>query len=731
MYFKRLIYRIRHSDTYYKLLNNYFLLAISVFLFLLTYNYKIFIIILISYLYYLYKKEKVLLKISIMLIFIIVLFLFISRINKNYFDKEEMVVNGKVIEVDKNSYNQRLLINTKKGKIIVYDNNFNNIDLGDKLRIKIKLKEVETNHNDNEFNYKDYLDKNNIKNVFELVEIESKKKSFSFTIIRKKIIEYFDKTYEDNTLIFLKALLLGYKEEMKEEMHNTFSINGVLHLFAISGLHISTLMLIFSKVLEYFKVNKKNEFYISLIFLLIYIIITDFTPSILRASIMYLLLCYSKLKNLRLTSLDAISIAFIVLLLINPYFMYSLGFTLSFVVSFVIILLSPLIKKQSKIKQGLLISISSIIFTFPITINLNNQINLMSPLINIIDIFFVTTIIFPFSLVLLLFPFLNIIYEFIIKLFMTMNNFWANSISINLSFPNFTFLKYIMFYSFLILIFICYKNKKLRNIFSISLFTLIIIIYFNIKPLIFNEVYFLDIYNGESIVLVLNNKVTVIDTGDGKDETVTNFLIKKGYRKIDYLILTHNHLDHNGEVDIIINKLNVKSIITSVYDDSIYSTFNNTIKVSANDTFNIEGYSFEVLHPDKLYKDPNDNSIVLKVKLGPLKFLFMGDVSKNIDYKLIDEEIDVIKIAHHGSNTSTSLQLIEKTRPKIAIIQTTRIEKFDFPSKEVINILKMNGVKIYQTKYDYQIKYVFNENNGYFRKLSKKLSIYFPKLKID
>jgi len=195
------------------------------------------------------------------------------------------------------------------------------------------------------------------------------------------------------------------------------------------------------------------------------------------------------------------------------------------------------------------------------------------------------------------------------------------------------------------------------------------------------------------------------------------------------LILTHNHSDHNGNANLVLQNIKVKNLVISVYDNSLITkNVNipkgvNLIKVKRGDELKCGKMSFKILNPDENYLNINDLSIVLYTKIGPLNFLFLGDVSKNIEEKLVNLnlQVDVLKIAHHGSVTSTAKSFIANVKPKYAIIMIGN-KKYSFPSIETINTLNEYNVKIYRTDYHYSIYYQVKNNKYQFLTLRQGLS---------
>ena len=173
-----------------------------------------------------------------------------------------------------------------------------------------------------------------------------------------------------------------------------------------------------------------------------------------------------------------------------------------------------------------------------------------------------------------------------------------------------------------------------------------------------------------------------------------------GIRKIDALFLTHNHLDHFGEANDLVNNFKVKEIIKSIYDNS---DVKETISVKKGDIVRVSDIEFIIHNPSSDSLDINSLSLVIETEIEGIKYLFLGDAPKEIERKIINDigDIDIVKVGHHGSNTSTDESFYNKINPKVCIIQTGEIEYYHFPNYDVMKIL--DKYKVYRTDLDYEI----------------------------
>ena len=452
----------------------------------------------------------------------------------------------------------------------------NNYSLNDTIKIKGTLTIPNNNTIPNTFNYKNYLYHKNIKYV---LNIESFKKIKSNKNILYKIKNYFYKRINNMKYNnYMYAFILGDNTHINNDSYNNYKINGVTHLFALSGLHVSMFSSILLFILKKLKFNEKLSFIFSSI-LLFFSFIASFTPSILRAVIFFMLSNINKIYYFYIKPKNLLYTTFIILVLINANYIFNTGFILSFTITLFILLVNENIKidKYSLLK----ISFFSFLSSFPIIINLSYEINLIGFINNIIFIPFVSSIVFPLSLICLLFNNLTFILNIFTNIMEFISKYSTSILNLTIYFPKINIFEIIVYYILVILI--IKKYKKL--IYILLLFLLVIYIkpYFNKNT----YVYYLDVSQGDSsLIITKNNKTILIDTGgvinNKKEEwrkrnkdfnlmtsNIIPFFKSIGIKKIDYLIFTHGDSDHMGYSLDLINNFKVSEVIFNI------GSFNN------------------------------------------------------------------------------------------------------------------------------------------------------------
>lgn len=226
------------------------------------------------------------------------------------------------------------------------------------------------------------------------------------------------------------------------------------------------------------------------------------------------------------------------------------------------------------------------------------------------------------------------------------------------------------------------------------------------------KVHYLDVGQGDSIFIELpNNETMLIDAAESyQSENIINYLKNLNYQKIDYVIGTHPHTDHIGGLKDIINTFEIGKIYmpkvvstTKTYESLLMAIKDKNLKINTakagTSIIDIDTLKINILAPNNsTYTELNNYSVVTKITYGTTKFLFMGDAEK-LSENEIKEGVtaDVIKIGHHGSNTSSSINFIKKVNAKYGIISVGLNNKYNLPKEETITNWENSGTKIYLT----------------------------------
>lgn len=638
----------------------------------------------------------------------------------------EKVCTAKIVKS-----NKKILINIKMSQ------NIPSIKYGDSLYIEGEFKQPEEARNYKGYNYKQYLKTKKIIGTVELEKVKILKSSNGSFIhnIQKYIRDTINGTLTDEEGNLLLAILLGDKDKLSEDIQESFKTSNLSHMLAVSGAHVSYIILGLTYVLQNSIIGKKNGKIVCIFFLLVFMAITNFTPSVTRACIMAVLTLFSGIIYRKSDVYTNISVAALITLIFNPYSLLDLGFQLSYGGTIgIIIFIKRIQEKKSNskvinyIKQMALVSIYANIIIIPIMMYHFNTVsftfiisNIMaSPILGIIVItgfLFIIASITVKPLTRLIAIFIKPILSILIKI---------SQICSKLPFSNILVVTPYMFnvISYYAIILYCIKSKK-NNKCKIIICLLIVLILINFIIYIFPQklrIFFIDVGQGDSTLIITPDKKTVLIDGGGSDsfdvgeKVLLPYLLDRRILKIDYVLISHFDTDHCGGILTIMEKVKVKNIIISEQAEHSenYERFKKLminkkirlIEVKKGDKIKIGRYSeFKILFPTSrlLSENPlNNNSIVAQFNYNNFKMLFTGDIEKLAEQQILKTEkaeirADILKVAHHGSKTSSIPEFIKAVRPKIALIGVGKNNTFGHPNQQTIKNLENIKCRIYRT----------------------------------
>ena len=658
-------------------------------------------------------QSKHLIKIITIIIFIITLlytnyYPFKSKYTKN--DKEFI---GIVTKYEVKEYKITIEIKAKEKLLITYkyqDKEFNNLLYGDKIKVKGTLITPSKNTNQNTFNYQKYL---YYKKIYYLVEATSINKiannhNYLYTI-KNTLYQKINKLKSSN---YIKTLLFC-DNTLSKEIKESYRINGISHLFSVSGMHINFFVSIIYLYLNKITYNKRIKYLITNIFIITYLILFP-SSSLLRSAVMSILYSINYLLKLKIKKIDILLLTLGVSLLINPFIIYDLGYIYSYTITFFLVLSSSTLKKKNKINKIIYISLLSFLVSIPITIYNSFEINIISILLNIILVPIISIIILPLTILTYIFPILDSILYLFTNTLETISLFISKINITKIIFPKPSLLIIVLYY---IIFLLSYQNKKY---FYLNIILLIIIYIFPYLNSNFEVVMF---EVGEAdchlIKYPYNKNTILIDTGKNeykiKNEVIP-YLKSIGIKKIDYLIITHGDLDHIGGSITLINNFQVKNVIlnkgtfTDLEKELIKNLNKKKIPYQINiNKINLSNHTIYLLNNTK-YNNENDNSIITYFTYQKYKFLYMGDASITTEDNLLENynlnNISILKVGHHGSNTSSSKDFISQINPSISLISVGENNIYHHPNKEVINNLSKS--RIYRTDINNMVKLTIN-----------------------
>ena len=678
------------------------------------------------------KKLKILLPLKILFLCIsitLIIVKFLTFKTKPLPNKNEFI--GEILDVKIKNEKITIKLNTDEKILINYyiknNENYSNLKIGSIIKVEGRLDYPKKNTNFNLFNYKNYLLSEKIYFVLTANKITYIKDTDNIFFKAKNLLINYINNFK--TKDYLYTFILGNTSLLEQDTKESFQNNGISHLFAVSGMHITLISTLLMYLLKKITKNHDISYIITIFILLFYTFITNFSSSILRAFLLFLLIYINKKFKFNLKTIEIIMLILLILLMYNPFYIYSIGFKFTFIISIILILFSKKINNfKNYFSKLLMTSLISFFVSLPIVINNFFEINLISPLLNLIFVPFISIIIFPFSLISLIFPFLDNIFYIIVKFMENISIYINYTLSINIIIGKMNLIMIVIYY---LLTLICLNKVLVKKYIYILPIITLILIYSNINY--FNKnliVTMLDVGQGDSLMLAFpNNKGNIlIDTGGIVNFTKTNYEISTstiipylksiGIKKINYLVLTHGDFDHMGEAINFVNNFKVDKVILNC------GSYNDLEKdlIKVLDKKKIEYYScIKELNIDnnklyflntKEYDNENDNSNVIYTELYGYKFMFMGDAGVEKEMDILNKynlsNIDVLKVGHHGSKTSSSKEFINEINPNYSIISVGKNNRYGHPNKEALNNLEDS--KVYRTDQDGSIMFKFKNN---------------------
>lgn len=645
---------------------------------------------------------------------------------------------------------------------------FEQISVGTVCQVKGTLESPEPSRNPNAFDYKEYLRHEQISWILDVENIdlnqcEEKRNVLTFLQkIRQNGIQYIYAHFPQNTAPFAAALIFGDRNLIEPALMTAYQRLGIVHLIALSGLNVAMLIGILFYTGLRLHVTREKMVYVLMAFLPIYIILTGGAPSVIRACVMMLFaLVLTKFSRKKLMPVDILSIVFVGYVFIAPHIIYNVGFQLSFVVTYALILSASMLEKYTLSPVAFLIatSIISQIASMPILLYHFFEFSIVSFIVNLVYVPLFSVVITP---VLMIMYFLHLIIGDMLNPLLHFFDFNLRLVhQLTLFLSKFPFNTLVLGRpSNLVLILYCVgipyfffrwesartiKQTVLAFIIPISLLAIQLL---TIKLDVTGEVTIIDVGQGDSILIQLpmNKGTYLIDTGGtlefpteewmeradpfevGKD-VVVPYLKSKGITNLDKLILTHGDMDHVGGAKAVLQTLKVKEVVlpkvevSSELETEIMNLCDEK-KIPVHfgmkgDVWTDAGYRFAVLSPSNMtHLDKNDQSIVIYADFGGLRWLFTGDLEEEGERKLLASspnlKVDVLKVGHHGSKTSTMESLLEQLEPKIALISAGENNRFGHPHGDVLTRLEERSIRIYRTDENGAITFQFRGEKGTF-----------------
>lgn len=687
------------------------------------------------------KRLKIILQsklvLSLSLIFLILYVLIFTKVIQYHSNIPSTTSNieGIILDYTIDGDKLSILLQAKEKIQVTYylKNEDEKIDLQEKLKLGLtvnlegELKEPSNNTIPNTFNYKKYLYNKKIYWLMTSNKITLISKDISLFYKIKNALVIKINTYH-KTSSYLHAFILGINKCIDNDVHQAFKNNGVTHLFAISGMHISFLVATMTYLFKKLNFKEKTINFIIICFLLFYMLLVGLSASVIRASLLYIFILLNKKLNLNLNNCIILYWLFLILLIVNPFYIYDLGFAYSFLTSFGLMLFSSKIK-GNYLKRTFLVSTVAFFFSLPITLYNFYEFNLLTIINNIIMVPMVSIFLFPLSLLTFILPILEPLLQIGFQVLEQVNRF-CSSLSINIAVPKINLIYIIIYYA---IIYLIYKYN-----FKYTIILCLLILIIKIMPIIDNKayVYYLDVGQGDATLIITEHQsnTIMIDTGGQIEynkepwqlrnknfdlsENIATFLKSKGIQKLDLLIITHGDADHIGYATSLSDKVRIsKLMLNNNYINYAEKELLKKVPHHINNDYISKDFLIKNLNY-QVSNDENESSLVLYFSLKHQNFLIMGDASKEVETKISEKynlQVDFIKVGHHGSSTSSDMSFLKKINPKYAFISAGRNNRYNHPSKDTIKTLESLKINHFSTQEKGTIELILNKDHTKFK----------------
>lgn len=613
------------------------------------------------------------------------------------------------------------------------------------LLIEGQLREPIGNTNFHQFNYRNYLKRKNIywqlqADVIEEVTYKASEKKVSHRQeeLRFRIFRYIDQTFTQKIGSYIKILFFADNRGVSEEVLQNYRSIGIIHLFSISGFHITYLAHLIRRFFLRIGITHERTNLLVLLILPTYGLLAGLGVSVFRAVSQTSIPLIGKLFNKEIDTLSAWSLTMLLALFLNPYQVYAISFQLSYLLSGMFILMGNInwLEKLNPLQGAILFSFMSGLASLPILAYHFFEVSWITVFANLLFMPFFTYFLFPSLLFIFLSSVLlskTFIFSFLNALLTNCILFMEGILTLLNDAFDFTFvigrLPIVITLLFIWSIFkIITKVEENKRPTILSVVLLIgSLFYHQFSPA--GYVLMLDVGQGDSLVIKepWTQKVTMIDTGGraewyekeewqisddpftiGKDVTVPA-LKALGIQTIDRMYITHADADHSGEIKNISKNIRVKELAATkgtLKDPGILEQLSSEeqtelLEISPVETLTYPTKDTVALHPINELESNNNHSLTLYVKIGNDRWLFTGDLEVEGERSLVKKypnlKVNYLKVAHHGSNTSTSEEFLEHIETEHALISVGRNNHFGHPNNDVLERLEDLDLNIQTT----------------------------------
>ena len=714
----------------------------------------------------------------------------------------DSTISGQIISIPNSNVANNSKFFFKVDKIVINDKQYDNHDkvlvslnisdkgfditklnLGNYYEISGKLRRPFKATNPSQFSYGKYLKNFNTYTILyadanSIIPIKHKL-SLKWKLLqglnngRNNILETHSKYLKSPNLEILGGIVFGDDAVAPPDYIKTTFINsGLLHILAASGMNVGFI----SGFLLFFLTKMHVPYNIKIIsaigVVILYALMTGLGASVIRASLMLIFIFIGKLIDRDAHSIALLAFVGLLMLIYNPAYINDVGFQLSFVVTFGILVSADLITKFDKqipawLTGAITIPVIAQIWVIPIQIFYFNTISTYSVFANIATMPFLSLISFGgfvssvFALVRPIADFVCMIFDFLLNpllnVLVYISTFFANLPHSILTTTHPNIIQILIYYVIILLIVYVLKfsRKKKEVLITISVLCIVLVSSIIIKfPNNNFEIISFDVGNGDAFLLKSpKNKYFIIDTGKSGYKTrsqadiiILKYMKDKGINDIEGLILTHFDDDHAGGVIDIITKSRVHNLYLNSFDDKsglakkIYkisdkNKFMKKIKIKNDNLIYSEKdfqiYTYKADMKNTKFDTPNENSIITYIKFKNYDALFMGDAGIPAFYKIksyIPQNITLFKVGHHGAKNVVDREMMNYLSPEISLV-SVGFNKFGHPNPLTMKLVsssytartdRLNSIKVIFRNNGYELDGFDSTKQRYYKKFEEK-----------
>ena len=561
--------------------------------------------------------------------------------------------------------------------------------------------------------------------------------------LRHLITGILDDAFPEDTSAFARALLLGDSTQLTYAQDTAFKISGIRHVIAVSGLHISIL---FSLLCMFSGRHPVRLILFGVPFLVLFAAVAGFTPSVVRACIMQILIILADLVNREYDPPSALAFAVLVMLVINPMTITSVSFQLSVGCIIGILLFYPpihdyFIKKMNNPKgkglranalrwcaSSVAISISTMIVTTPLSAYYFKTISIVGPLTNLLTLWVISFIFYGIVLICILGSFwaagakiVAWIISWPIRYVGTIAKVLSSTVFSAVYTCSIYIVIWLVFCYILLAVFFMTRKKSPAILVGTMAFGLVVSIAVSwIEPKLDHyRITVLDVGQGQCILWQCDGENYLVDcggdSGENTADSAAQLLLSQGITRLDGLILTHYDDDHAAGAVHLLTRIDTDALYIPDIDPEsetriqLQSDYVDAIRLVTESTaIDITGGKIH-LYTSENTSDDNESCMCVLFQSGTCDILITGDRSISGERALLKNvslpDLEILVAGHHGSKHSTGVELLHATTPEIAVISVGKDNYYGHPAQELLDRLKLYGCSVWRTDLDHTITF--------------------------